>query len=67
MSGGLTPNGCSTVHVLGGVLEQAMTAIVVLNVVERHSLEASPAQGQDDGVPGLQDSTMPSVFFQSHL
>lgn len=44
VSVGLTPNGGTTVHVLWRVLEQAMAAVVVLNVVEWHSLETSPAQ-----------------------
>lgn len=64
---GLTPNGGTTVHVLWSVLEQAMAAVVVLNMVEWHSLETSPAQWQDDGVPGLKYTTMPAVFLQSHL
>lgn len=63
----LTPNGGSTVHVLGGVLQQAMAAIVVLNVVEGHGLEAPPAQREDDGVPRLQDTTVPTVLLQPHL
>lgn len=44
VSVGLTPYGGTTVHVLWSVLEQAMAAVVVLNVVEWHSLETSPAQ-----------------------
>lgn len=67
VSVGLTPNGGTTVHVLWSVLEQTMAAVVVLNMVERHSLETSPAQWQDDGVPSLQYTTVPAVFLQSHL
>lgn len=65
--GDLTPNGGATVHVLGGVLQQPMAAIVVLDVVEGHGLEAPPAQREDDGVPRLQDATVPAVLLQPHL
>lgn len=40
----LTPDGGSTVHVLRSVFEQAVSPVVVLDVVERDGLEAPPAQ-----------------------
>ena len=43
MRPGLTPDGGSAVHVLRGVLEQAVTSVVILDVVEGDGLEAPPA------------------------
>lgn len=63
----LTPDGGSTVHMLRGVFQQAVSAVVVLDVVERDGLEAPPAQGEDQGVSGLQDAAVPAVLLQAHL
>ena len=54
-------------HVLRRVLEHAVASVVVLDVVQRHGLEAAPAQGHDEGVPVLQDAVVPPVFLQPHL
>ena len=54
-------------HVLWRVLEHAVASVVVLDVVQRHGLEAAPAQGHDEGVPVLQDAMVPPVFLQPHL
>lgn len=63
----LTPDGGSTVHMLRGVFQQAVSAVVVLDVVEWDGLEAPPAQGQDQGVSRLQDAAVPAVLLQAHL
>lgn len=63
----LTPDGGSTVHMLRGVFQQAVSAVVVLDVVEGDGLEAPPAQGEDQGVSGLQDAAVPAVLLQAHL
>jgi len=55
------------VHVLRRVFEQAVAPVVVLDVVQGHGLEAPPAQGEDEGVPGLQDAVVPAVLLQPHL
>lgn len=49
----LTPDGGAAVHVLRRVLEQTLAAVVVLDVVERNGLEATPAQRQDERVARL--------------
>lgn len=63
----LTPEGGPTVHVLRGVLEQAVPPVVVLDVEHGDGLEAPPAQGQDQGVARLQDLLVPSVLLQAQL
>lgn len=49
-------------HVLRCVLEQAVAPVVVLDVVQGDGLEATPAQGQDEGVARFQDPVVPSMF-----
>lgn len=66
-AGCLTPNGGSTVHMLGGVFQQAVSPVVVLDVVERDGLETPPAQWEDERVSCLQDAAMPAVLLQAHL
>lgn len=54
-------------HVLRCVFKQAVASIVILNMIERDGLEAAPTQGQDQGVPCLQDPLIPAVLLQAHL
>ena len=49
-------------HVLRCVFEQAVASVVIFNVVEGDGLEAPPDQGQDEGVPCLQDALIPAAF-----
>lgn len=54
-------------HVLRRVLEQTVSSVVVLDVVQRDGLEPPPAQRQDQRVSGFQDATVPAVFLQPQL
>lgn len=63
----LTPDGGTTVHVLRCVFQQAVTSIVVLDVVEGDGLKAPPAQRQNERVAGFQDTIVPAMFLQAHL
>jgi len=55
-----------TVHVLWCVLEVAIAGIVVLYVIDWYCLKASPAQRNNQGVLGLENSIMPPVLLQAH-
>lgn len=63
----LTPDGGTAVHVFRCVFEQAVTPVMVLDVVEGDGLKAPPAQRQDKRVTGFQDTIVPAVFLQTHL
>ncbi len=63
----LTPDGGTAVHVFRCVFEQAVTSIMVFDVVEGNRLKAPPAQRQDERVTGFQDTIVPAVFLQTHL
>ncbi len=49
----LTPDGGTAVHVFRCVFEQAVTSVMVLDVVEGNGLKAPPAQRQDERVTGF--------------
>ncbi|CAI6089869.1 unnamed protein product [Clonostachys chloroleuca] len=60
-------DGAEAVHVLGGVLEHAAAGARVRQAVDGHGLEAAPAQGEDEGVVGLEDPLVPAVALDADL
>ena len=54
-------------HVLRCVFKQTMASVVVLDVVQGHRLEPTPAEGHDEGISSLQDALVPTMFLQPHL
>ncbi|KAI6769396.1 hypothetical protein HG531_010500 [Fusarium graminearum] len=62
-----TVDGSEAVHVLGCVLEHAVTRPRVGSAVNGHGLETTPAKREDKGVVRLQDTLVPSVTLDANL
>lgn len=56
-----------TMQVLRCVLEQPVSAIVILDVEHGNALEPAPPQRDNQWVSCLQDPLVPSVLLQSEL
>eukprot|EP00162_Nutomonas_longa_P009098 comp19017_c0_seq1/m.35113 comp19017_c0_seq1/g.35113 ORF comp19017_c0_seq1/g.35113 comp19017_c0_seq1/m.35113 type:complete len:326 (+) comp19017_c0_seq1:1099-2076(+) len=54
-------------HVLWGVLENAIALVRILHRVQRHRLESSPANRDDQRIARLEDLFVPAMLFQAHL
>lgn len=54
-------------QVFWGVLQQPMSAIVVLDRVHWERLESAPANRHDQRIPRLEYALMPAMFFKAYL